>query len=145
MTPHRLQELSHHDVEKEQFVKGFDVTHVMTLGNGNNDRLMLRAVKDGGGIAQAKPVGPATGHGHRLLCADLQTDARNCGTCGNGCDNSQSCHAGQCSWDLVAACLSTGQIVGVSAADTRGPLQSLGTGPITTHTFSMGFPDSSTM
>ena len=30
-------------------------------------------MKDGAGAAQAKPVGPATGHGHRLLCADLMT------------------------------------------------------------------------
>jgi soluble P-type ATPase len=41
------------DVEKEQYVKGFDAEHVVAFGNGNNDRFMLRAVKNGGGIAVA--------------------------------------------------------------------------------------------
>jgi hypothetical protein len=63
-------------------------------------------------------------------CVDTQNDPLNCGDCGHACQDSQSCHAGQCSWDLVAACFTTGQIVGVSSADVRGPLQSLGTGPL---------------
>jgi hypothetical protein len=64
-------------------------------------------------------------------CVDTMTDTNNCGGCGVICDNAQSCRAGHCSWDLVAACFTTGQIVGVSSvADVRGPLQSLGTGPI---------------
>jgi soluble P-type ATPase len=53
VTPYRLRE-ARHDVEKEQYVKGFDDTeHMVAFGNGNNDRLMLRAVKNGGGIAVA--------------------------------------------------------------------------------------------
>ncbi len=64
------------------------------------------------------------------VCADLQSDPQNCGACGHICDDAESCHAGQCSWDLVAACFTSGQIVGVSNADVRGPLQALGTGPI---------------
>jgi soluble P-type ATPase len=52
VTPYRLRE-ARHDVEKEQYVKGFDAEHVVAFGNGNNDRFMLRAVKNGGGIAVA--------------------------------------------------------------------------------------------
>jgi hypothetical protein len=64
-------------------------------------------------------------------CVNTQTDTNNCGGCGIVCENGESCRAGKCTWDLVAACFTSGQIVGVSAADDRrGPLQALGTGPI---------------
>src|SRR5205823_1841018 len=63
-------------------------------------------------------------------CVNLQSDPHHCGACDAACENSESCHAGHCSWDLVAACFTTGQVVGVSSTDVRGPLQSLGTGPI---------------
>jgi soluble P-type ATPase len=48
--PYHLRE-DRHDIEKEHYVSQFDLEHVAALGNGNNDRLMLRAVKNGGGIA----------------------------------------------------------------------------------------------
>ena len=41
------------DIEKRDFAKKFDLRHVAAFGNGNNDRLLLRAVKNGGGIAIA--------------------------------------------------------------------------------------------
>ncbi len=63
-------------------------------------------------------------------CVNFNTDANNCGGCGTVCENSQSCHAGRCTYDLVAACFSSGQVVGIQAAsEFRGPLESLGTGP----------------
>ncbi|MBK7857589.1 MAG: hypothetical protein IPJ65_02965 [Archangiaceae bacterium] len=63
-------------------------------------------------------------------CVDVLTDPTNCGSCGNPCADSQSCRAGACQWDLVAACYTSGQVVGVaSGSDVRGPLQPLGSGP----------------
>jgi soluble P-type ATPase len=50
--PHRLEE-GPHDVEKERYVKRFDPERVVAFGNGNNDRLMMRAIKNGGGLAVA--------------------------------------------------------------------------------------------
>jgi soluble P-type ATPase len=50
--PHLLR-TSHHDVEKATYVSRFDLAHVAAFGNGNNDRLMLKAVKEGGGLAVA--------------------------------------------------------------------------------------------
>jgi len=41
------------DIEKRDFAKKFDLRHVAAFGNGNNDRLLLRAVKNAGGIAIA--------------------------------------------------------------------------------------------
>jgi soluble P-type ATPase len=42
-----------HDIEKQDYVKGFALPHVAALGNGNNDRLLLKTVKEGGGLAVA--------------------------------------------------------------------------------------------
>ncbi len=43
-----------HDVQKEKFVRErCDPRHVAAFGNGNNDRLLLKAVKDAGGLAVA--------------------------------------------------------------------------------------------
>jgi len=52
VVPNRLI-TKRHDVEKRGFAKKFDLRHVAAFGNGNNDRLMLRAVKNAGGIAIA--------------------------------------------------------------------------------------------
>jgi soluble P-type ATPase len=41
------------DLQKRGFVKRFDLKHVAALGNGNNDRLLLGAVKKAGGLAMA--------------------------------------------------------------------------------------------
>lgn len=64
-------------------------------------------------------------------CVTVATDSNNCGACGTACPDQQSCHNGSCQYDLVAACFSTGQVVGVrSGDDVRGPLKPLGSGPI---------------
>ena len=44
---------SDHDLQKRQFLDRFDMRSVVALGNGNNDRLLLKAVKEGGGLAIA--------------------------------------------------------------------------------------------
>lgn len=63
-------------------------------------------------------------------CVNPLTDINNCGACGTACVDAQSCHAGKCSYDLVAACLSSGQITGVNGSNqTRGPLKPLGSQP----------------
>jgi soluble P-type ATPase len=50
--PYKLRTGSH-DIEKAAYVSQFDLQHVVAFGNGNNDRLMLKAVKGGGGLAIA--------------------------------------------------------------------------------------------
>lgn len=42
-----------HDLEKQDYVKKFELKHVAAFGNGNNDRLLLKTVKEGGGLAIA--------------------------------------------------------------------------------------------
>ena len=42
-----------HDRQKRAFLRQFDLRSVAALGNGNLDRLMLRAVSRGGGLAIA--------------------------------------------------------------------------------------------
>ncbi|SRR5579885_2531352 len=44
---------AHHDQEKQQYVRQFDLSCIAAFGNGNNDRWLLRAVKEGGGLAIA--------------------------------------------------------------------------------------------
>jgi hypothetical protein len=61
---------------------------------------------------------------------NLRTDANHCGACGQACGNAKSCHAGVCSYDIVAACFNTGQVVGIQAgADIKGPNVPLGDRP----------------
>jgi soluble P-type ATPase len=45
------------DMEKQDYVKTFDLQHVAAFGNGNNDRLLLKTVKEGGGLAIAMDNG----------------------------------------------------------------------------------------
>jgi soluble P-type ATPase len=42
-----------HDLEKQDYLTTFELKHVAAFGNGNNDRLLLKAVKEGGGLAIA--------------------------------------------------------------------------------------------
>jgi hypothetical protein len=61
---------------------------------------------------------------------DTQTDAQNCGACGNACATAQSCHQGVCSHDVVAACFNLGQLRGVqSGPELLGALTDVGTHP----------------
>lgn len=50
--PHMLRR-KRHDIEKRDFARRFNLRHVAAFGNGNNDRLLLKAVRAGGGIAVA--------------------------------------------------------------------------------------------
>ena len=50
--PHMLRS-KRQDLEKRAFVKRFDLQGVAALGNGNNDRLLLRVVAEAGGLAIA--------------------------------------------------------------------------------------------
>jgi hypothetical protein len=61
-------------------------------------------------------------------CVDTSSDPNNCGTCGKKCDGVQ-CHNSHCGFAAVAACFTTGQIVGINTDGTKGPLLPLGTGP----------------
>jgi soluble P-type ATPase len=49
---HRLNQ-GGQDVQKREYGMRVGVGHCAVLGNGNNDRLLLKAAKDGGGIAIA--------------------------------------------------------------------------------------------
>ena len=51
-TPYKLR-TERHDIEKQDYLRRFDLRQVAAFGNGNNDRLMLKAVKEGGGLAVA--------------------------------------------------------------------------------------------
>ncbi|MDY7227562.1 MXAN_6577-like cysteine-rich protein [Hyalangium rubrum] len=60
-------------------------------------------------------------------CVNLMTSASNCGACGNACGDAKSCHDGVCTYDIVAACFNTGQVVGLQAgADIKGPNVAIG-------------------
>jgi soluble P-type ATPase len=50
--PYKLR-TDRHDIEKAEYMAQFDPRHVAAFGNGNNDRLMLKAVREGGGLAIA--------------------------------------------------------------------------------------------
>ena len=41
------------DIQKMEYVKRCDPRHVAAAGNGNNDRLLLKTVKEAGGLAMA--------------------------------------------------------------------------------------------
>ena len=49
---HRLEPL-HQDAQKRTFVEGLGRKGVAAFGNGCNDRLLLRSVREGGGLAVA--------------------------------------------------------------------------------------------
>jgi soluble P-type ATPase len=49
----KLQPGQPHDLEKEKFVRRFELQRVVAFGNGNNDRKLLKAVKEGDGLAIA--------------------------------------------------------------------------------------------
>lgn len=42
-----------HDIQKRQYGESLDLQHCVVFGNGNNDRLLLKAAKESGGIAIA--------------------------------------------------------------------------------------------
>ena len=50
---HLLKNESHHDKEKQRFILKYQPKHVAAFGNGTNDRLLLKTVRDAGGLAVA--------------------------------------------------------------------------------------------
>lgn len=63
-------------------------------------------------------------------CVDVQTHPQHCGGCGRACPGNLTCRSGSCTYDVVAACISTDQVVGLLAAgDVRGPLVDAPTTP----------------
>ncbi|MBI3181312.1 MAG: hypothetical protein HYZ28_04135 [Myxococcales bacterium] len=62
-------------------------------------------------------------------CADLSTDPNHCGQCGRACEGPQSCHQGICTFDLVAACSSVGEVAGIQARTDSPTRSALGTRP----------------
>ncbi len=65
-----LLRTGNHDEGKAAYVRQFDLKHVAAMGNGNNDRLMLQTVKQGGGVAIAVDNGEGCAVG-ALLNADV--------------------------------------------------------------------------
>lgn len=62
-------------------------------------------------------------------CVDSRTDALHCGACGTVCPDVQTCHAGRCAYDVVTACYTNGQLVGIQAgSDALGPRRQFGSG-----------------
>ncbi|ATB50616.1 MXAN_6577-like cysteine-rich protein [Corallococcus macrosporus] len=62
-------------------------------------------------------------------CVDVLVDEGNCGACGNLCPDVQECHQGRCGYDLVAACYTNGQLVGIQAeTNLLGPRRQFGSG-----------------
>ena len=53
LTPHILEPGKRHDIQKRNYVQKLGALRVAAFGNGNNDALMLRAVRDSGGLAIA--------------------------------------------------------------------------------------------
>jgi soluble P-type ATPase len=69
VVPHILQS-GRHDLEKQEYAKRFQLRHVAAFGNGNNDRLLLKTVKEAGGLAIAVDNGEGCAL-EALLNADL--------------------------------------------------------------------------
>ena len=53
LRPVLLPKDSRHDEAKQAHVKANDTAHIAAFGNGNNDALMIKAVKKAGGLAIA--------------------------------------------------------------------------------------------
>ena len=56
----RLKE-GREDIQKQRYAIRLDPRHVASFGNGNNDRLHLKAVKEAGGLAFAIDNGEGCG------------------------------------------------------------------------------------
>ena len=53
LEPHILKPRKRHDILKKNFTKKLRPARIAALGNGNNDALLLRSVRDAGGLAIA--------------------------------------------------------------------------------------------
>ena len=50
------------DVQKRRYAEGLDPRHVASFGNGNNDRLHMKLVKESGGVTIAVDNGEGCAH-----------------------------------------------------------------------------------
>jgi len=70
---------------------------------------------------------PATATQCGRSCVALEDNDVHCGVCDNGCGSGTSCHDGSCKYDVVAACSTNGQLVGMQAgSDLLGPARAVG-------------------
>jgi len=53
LTPHILKGETRHDILKRNYVKKLEPSRIAAFVNGNNDALLLRTVRDAGGLAIA--------------------------------------------------------------------------------------------
>jgi soluble P-type ATPase len=58
---HILKSQSRNDKEKQRFVLSYEPKHVAAFGNGSIDRLLLKTVRDAGGLAVAVDNGEGCG------------------------------------------------------------------------------------
>lgn len=73
-------------------------------------------------------------------CVELDTSEAHCGACGRACQNATSCHQGRCEYDVVVACSTNGQLVGIQAGtDLLGPATHVGTSPLAVAPFRDAF------
>lgn len=104
------------------------VTHYDTRNCGGCGHVCEAGVCELGACREACTAGVSTRCG--TACVDPTSDVRHCGGCEQPCAQGQSCRAGACTFDLLAACPDTGQVVGFSADTlTRGALTQVGTAP----------------
>ncbi|MFY2562451.1 MXAN_6577-like cysteine-rich protein [Corallococcus terminator] len=63
-------------------------------------------------------------------CISGESDPNNCGACGNVCGDARGCRGGVCTYDVVATCFNTGQVVGIqSGSDFKGPNTGVSSSP----------------
>ena len=53
LQPHILEAGKRHDIQKKNYAKKLRPARIAAFGNGNNDALLLRTVRDAGGLAIA--------------------------------------------------------------------------------------------
>jgi soluble P-type ATPase len=85
---YRLIGEDHQDVQKREYLKKFELRNVAAFGNGNNDRLLLKMVREGGGLAIAVDNGEgcaqdATRNAHLFIVGavnalDLLLETKRC-------------------------------------------------------------------
>jgi Stigma-specific protein, Stig1 len=61
-------------------------------------------------------------------CVDPQTSTQHCGQCAMPCQQGQFCRAGSCVFETIAACFTSGHVVGLSS-NGQGTLSDVGNGP----------------
>jgi hypothetical protein len=105
-------------------VTAYDARHCGACGNACADG----QVCENGACRAACTAGQFARCGDS--CIDVSSDVANCGACGATCEQGQQCRAGLCSYEAVAACYWSGQVVGFSpGTGVKGPLSDVGSNP----------------